>query len=333
MRLLITLLLVMCTTSTLARAQVGELNRLIEGGVEDAELLLTRYMEPLAAGFGAGLNSGWTHAARPHRLLGFHVRAQSGLTFVPQADRTFQVAQGELNHLRLLNPEIGESPTFSGGRRADRYRFAIEPDGQPTGQEFVMPAGTGFAFVPAPVVQAGLGIGTGTAVMLRGFPSVAMGRFGTIGSFGVGVQHGLNQWIPGGRLFPLHLSVLLGYNALNMSASFEQMTHADQELSWRTDAWTINLVAGRSLILFNAYGGVGYERSSSRLQMLGTYTVAGPGGTSVTVTDPIDLSLSGSNDVKAFVGLRFNLALLGVRAEYTLAEYPTFNAGVSLSLR
>lgn len=333
MRRLAAVFVVVFAVSTSASGQINDLNRILAGGLEDSELLLTRYMEPFAAGYGAGLNSGWTNSARPHGILGFHVRVGTGVSVVPPGDRRFQVLQSELSRLRLINPEIGESPTAAGGRRDARYRFAVEPDGTPIGREFTMPPGTGFAYVPAPMIQVGIGLIGGTSLMLRGFPTVNLGRFGTVGSFGVGVQHGLNQWIPAGSFLPLNISVLAGYTTMSMSSEFEDAMNDDQELAWRTNAWTINLIAGRSLLLFDAYGGIGYERSSSNLQLLGTYTVAGPGGTSVTVRDPIDISISGANNVKAFIGVGLNLALLRLRAEYTIADYPTFNAGLSLSLR
>jgi hypothetical protein len=333
MRKLVAVFALFFVSTSTSHAQVNDLNRILVGGIEDSELLLTRYMEPFARGFGAGVNSGWTNSARPHSILGFHVRVGTGIATVPSGDRGFEITQTELNQLRLLNPELGASPTVAGGRRDARYRFAVEANGEPTGQEFTMPPGTGFAFVPAPMIQAGIGLVRGTSVMVRGFPTVGLGRFGTVGSFGVGVQHGLNQWIPGGSLLPINVSVLAGFTTMSMTSGFEDATNDDQELAWRTNAWTINLLAGRSLLLFDAYGGLGYERSSSDLQLLGTYTVAGPSGSSVTVRDPIDISLSGSNNVKAFVGVGLNLALLRLRAEYTIAEYPTFNAGLSLSLR
>jgi hypothetical protein len=332
MRRLALMLFLVVGTSAQAHAQIDDLNVVLRGGIEDAELLLTRYIEPFAAGFGAGLNSGWTHNARPHNVLGFHVRASVGLSMVPTSDRSFEVSQNELNQLRLLNPGINSSPTVAGSSRDDTYRFAVEANGQPTGQEFAMPEGTGFPFVPVPFLQAGIGLVNGTSLMLRGFPSIGLGSYGTIGSFGVGVQHGLNQWIPGGSLLPLQFSVQAGYTTLNMSAEFDDADYADQELSWRTNAWTVNVIAGRSFIFFNAYGGLGYETSSSRLQLNGTYEVGGPNA-NATVRDPIDITLDGANAMKAFVGVRFNLALIGVRAEYTLAEYPTFNAGLSLSMR
>ncbi len=330
MRRIILLTLLLLAFALPANAQLDEINRIIAGSVDDAELLLTRYMKPLGAGFGAAVGSGWTHSARSHSTLGFHVSLHAGVAMVPSSDRGFSIASGELQALELLNPEIGQTPTAAGSRGDETYRFRVGNGQQST--TFTMPGGAGLSLVPVPVLQAGIGLGGATSIMARAIPTLELGSYGSVHSWGVAVQHGLNQWIPGGALLPLHFSVQAGYSSLGLSAVLDAPQLADQELSWRTHTYSAALLAGRSLAIISLYGGVGIERSSSSLEMLGTYEVQTPGG-STTIENPIDISIAGENLLRSFVGVRFNLAVIGVRGEYTLAEYPSFNVGLTLSLR
>lgn len=317
-------------TAIPASAQLDEINRIIAGGVDDAELLLTRYMKPLSAGFGAALGTGWTHSARPHSLLGFHVSVQAGAAMVPSGDQSFSVTQAELQTMELLNPGIGSTPTAAGSGSAEVYHFRAGGGFGTT--TFTMPQGAGLSIVPVPVLQAGVGIGGGTSVMLRAVPSISLGSYGSVNSWGLAAQHGLNQWIPGGALLPLHFSVQLGYSSLGLSTEFATSGSSDQELNWNTHTYSAALLAGRSLAVLSVYGGVGIERSTSSLKMEGTYQVSTPGGLQ-SIENPIDTSVPGENLLRSFIGVRVNLAVIGIRGEYTLAEYPSFNAGVSISLR
>lgn len=313
-----------------ARAQITDINRILAGSVDDAELLLTRYMKPLGAGYGAAMGTGWTHSARSHALLGFHVSVHVGATMVPSGDQSFSITSGELQALELLNPEIGASPTAAGGRNDSAYRFRVGQGDQSA--DFTMPGGAGLSVVPAPVIQAGIGLINNTSLVVRLLPSFELGSYGTIGSWGVGIQHGLNQWIPGGSLLPVHFSVQAGYSVLNLASDLEEVRFSDQELSWRTHSYSAALLAGRSLAILSVYGGVGLEHAESRLQMRGTFEFETPQGTT-TVENPIDVTFAGENLLRTFIGARLNLALIGVRAEYTLASYPSLNVGLSLSLR
>ena len=313
-----------------AFAQLEDLDQILRGGLADAEVLAERYLDPLGAGFGAALNNGWTTSASPHGILGFHVRVGVSAAFVPGSGKSFTLTDGDLVNLRIANPQIGASPTASGSDDAPTYILETAPFGGEPIARFSMPQGVGLGLTPAPVIQAGIGLINETSVMIRGFPAINIADYGSIGSWGIGVHHGLNQWIPGGWLLPVDFSVQAGYSRVSMNVDLDG--GEDQAIEWTTNAFSANILAGRSLIFATVYGGLGFETSSSSADFRGTYSVQTDAGT-VQYTDPISVSVSGANNVRALVGVRFNILMFGINAEYVMASYPTANIGIGLSLR
>ncbi len=65
-----------------------------EGLLESLEALLDenaeRYLQPFADGFGANLNSGYYHKAKPHKLLGFDIGAKAMLAAIPDESMYYE---------------------------------------------------------------------------------------------------------------------------------------------------------------------------------------------------------------------------------------------------
>ncbi len=57
------------------------------------------YVNPLVTAFGSGMNSGWFHSARPHKLLGFDIGARAMVVTFPDDQKifNFDVSALELN--------------------------------------------------------------------------------------------------------------------------------------------------------------------------------------------------------------------------------------------
>lgn len=334
MRAILLLLVLSFCVTTSARAQLDEVNSILVGGVDDATLILDRYLEPLGVGFGQALNTGWVGSARPHGVLGFHVGVGLGVARVPESDRAFSVNDSELQQLRVANPGIGSSPTFSGASSAATYRFETRQENPATGEPFTsfeLPPGSGSSLILVPQFQASVGLIGGNSVALRFAPPVNLGDYGSVGIWGLGVQHGLNQWIPGGQFLPVNFSIHAGYTSLNMSTSFNDGA-PDQELSWSSNGMVVDVLAGASFLMVGVYGGVGIETSSSRLALDGTYSIR-TGPQTQEIVDPIDRSLGRTSGARALLGARLRLLLFTVNAEYTLARYPSLNVGVGLGIR
>jgi hypothetical protein len=310
-----------------AAAQVEDMEDLLRGGVDDARTLIDAYLAPGATGFGTGLNTGWTGAAKPHGVLGFHLRVGATLSRVPSGDRTFALAPGDLETLLIDNSEIGSSPTIAGGDDAPTYQFRL-----PSGNTIIMPAGTGFSFAPTPVVEAGVGIIRDTEIMLRLVPPADIGDdYGEVNLFGIGVKHGLNQWLPGGALLPVDLSAMVHHTRFGLNADLAE--DGSQALEWNTDAWAVTGLIGKSLPVLSVYAGAGVETAATDIALKGSYEIENEQGVSAVVEDPLTVEFDRNTSLRALGGVRIRMGFFAIYLEGTLANYSSVTAGAGLSFR
>ena len=320
------LTLLLATTQP-AAAQVDDVGDLVRGGTTDAQTLVTAYLGPGVTGFGRGLNTGWTGAAKPHGVLGFHLRVGATLSRVPNGDRSFTLTGADLETFTLENSELGRSPTIAGDDDATTYRLQL-----PSGDVIEMPEGTGFSFTPAPVIEAGVGVIRDTEVMLRLVPPVDFGDdYGEVGLFGFGVKHGLNQWLPGGALLPVDLSAMVNYTRFNLDANLDD--NSNQTLEWDTNAWAITGLVGKSLPILSVYAGVGVESGATEIALKGTYDIENDQGVDTSVEDPLTVDFGSNTSLRALGGARIRLGFFAIYLEGTLANYSSVTAGVGLSFR
>lgn len=345
-------------------AQVGDVGSILQAGQEDANALARAYLEPFGSGFGASLNTGWTNTASPHKKFGFDVTLSAGLTVVPSEIKAFDVTNLKLD---VLEPERSDpnrstiTPTINGEAETGTLLAAYENinGSEEKILEFNMPEGSGFGYVPAPMIKAGVGLIKDTEIMFRYMPEYEVGDFGSFNLFGVGAKHGLNQWLPGGKALPVNLSVMFGYTNMEVSAPLD-LTAQDviedqsrtentyspsewdgQEISLNTDAWTINALVGKKLPILSVYAGVGYEASSFNIKTAGSYpTVKVKDNptpneplTVEAVDEPINVSIDGDNGFRALAGFRVRVAVFHLSASYTLANYSSYNVGFGISFR
>lgn len=309
-------------------AQIDEVDDLLNGGIEDAGTLIDAYLAPGVTGFGTGLNTGWAGAAKPHGVLGFHLRIGATLSRVPSDDRAFSLAAGDLETLTIENPDIDSSPTIAGDDSGPTYQFQT-----PSGSIIDMPEGTGFAFAPTPVVEAGVGIIRDTEIMLRLVPPADIGDdYGRVSLYGVGVKHGLNQWLPGGALLPVDLSALVHYTRFDLDADLDD-NGGDQSLEWGTGAWAVTALVGKSLPVLSVFAGLGVETSATDIALKGTYEIENEQGIPASVEDPLTVEFDRNTSLRALGGARIRLGFFAFYLEGTLANYSSVTAGVGLSFR
>lgn len=348
-----------------ATAQFDDAGEILRSGTNDANLLLQEYLKPFADGFGADLNSGWVNSARPYSTLGFDLRISAGIAIVPTGDRSFNVDELNFENLERVGGPSEAQTAF--GEDVQGPEMGIFGTNPVTGlrQEitrFTMPEGTGYPFVPAPMIQGTVGIIKDTDISLRFMPTVTVKDINT-SLFGFGVKHGLNQWLPGGSVMPVDLSVQLGYTSLTSDFGFDVNPEEGQDIynpyagnptlwdgqaiEMEASGFTGNLLVGKNLPIISVYGGLGFQTSSMTLKSPGSYPITvfnenyDPlDGTEETrekvieqLDEPIDLSFDGSNSIHAMAGFRLRLSLLTISGSYTLSNYPVANIGVGLSFR
>mgnify|MGYP006279188763 CR=1 FL=1 len=307
-------------------AQVDDIDELVRGGPNDARLLIDSYLAPGITGFESGLNTGWGGSVEPHQQFGFYLHAVVSLTRIPEDDQAFSIDPTELERFTLESPIPERSPTVGGSENAPRYRLR-----SPSGEVVTMPEGAGFSYVPIPLVEAGVGVGRRTDIMIRVVPPTTIEDYGELILYGIGAKHGLNQWIPGGRGLPVELSALFQYTRFNLDAILDD--DDNQDLDWDTNTWTLNLVAGKRTSVFSFYGGLGLETSSSTVSLLGPYEVEDETGDSEIVEDPVDVDFGHDATLRGFAGIGLRLSPATLFVEGTIANYSSLTIGVGVNIR
>ncbi|HLR76708.1 MAG TPA: DUF6588 family protein [Balneolaceae bacterium] len=330
-----------------ALAQISDIGKLIRAGKEDAETMAKAYLSPLSTGVGAGLNDGWTTSASAHKTLGFSIQIKGSLAFIPELDQSFDLSKLTLNKVHAADPSETVSPTIGGADKVGP-EIIVEDDGREVAR-FNLPQGIGFHFVPAPMLQASVGLIKKTDVILRYVPKVKMGDFGNFQMKGIGLQHELTQWLPAEAVFPVDISVMAAYSRTDLSAQLNikpkegaapdpsySGSYDNQQAAISFDTFTAKLIVGKDLPFISIYGAAGYQTSTMEAALTGDYpvpaTVNGKTQTT-TLSDPFGYKQTGNNKLSLTGGLKFKLAFFNIYGSYTLAKYPTANAGIGFSFR
>ncbi|MEQ9265149.1 MAG: hypothetical protein RLN81_08015 [Balneolaceae bacterium] len=305
-----------------AFAQLDEIKAFLESGSNNATALTKAYLSPLPTGLSTTLNSGWTTKAAPTKKLGFSLQVRTAVAAVPSSGQSFDASQ-----IGLVNANVtaGTSNTIAGSKGSGQ---TISDPGN--NYSFNVPGGTGFSYVPTAMIQGNVGLIKGTDVTVRYIPETGLGDYGDIALFGAGIKHGLNQWIPGGKLLPVDISLMAAFTSIDVSADLEFNAGAtDQKVETTTDSFVFNALVGKTLPFISAYAGVGFQTGSFELNMVGDYDLGG----GQILSDPVSYTQDSDAGIHALAGLQFKVAILRIYAEATVAEYTTVNAGIGIGFR
>ena len=322
-----------------AHAQFDNIGDFLRSGSRDAEILTKAYLKPFGKGIGGSLNTGWFNSASTHNTLGFDIQVRGALALIPDDDQTFNF--NELNtsdNIELAKGQSPISPTIGGDNTQGPSVTIKDDDGNPVG-EFNLPEGTGFQYVPAPMIQASVGTIKNTDVMVRLVPEVSLDDYGSFNMLGFGLKHSITQWIPGGKFLPVNIALMAGYNRVNLDANLDvqpqepgnSKTYDNQQVKTSIKTFTFKILASKDLPFLSVYAGAGYETSTFNLDVLGTYPTAR--GSQEAITDPFSYNQDGANNFSLTGGLKFKLFFFHIFGDYTLAKYPVANAGIGFSFR
>lgn len=348
--------------NTSVYAQFDQIGSFMAGSAEDAEKLFGAYITPYANGIGAGLSAGWYNTAKVHKLGGFDVTFSLNAAIIPSADKSFDLTTLGLGEGSSLVSRVefseNESPTAAGSKSAGpqvTYYTELPVVGETELASFNLPKGSGFGYTPTPMVQIGLGLVKETEVVVRYSPELSLGDGGKVGLWGVGVKHGIKQWIPALKRLPIfEMSVQGGYTKLysNNSISFtpefydgyatDYTVFSDfydgQEMNIDVSNITANLLLSVNLPVLCVYGGAGYSSSSANLSLTGNYPFPVVQGGQLIIDessaqeDPIDIDINKS-DFRLNAGFRIKMAVVTLHFDYTYADYSIASAGLGISLR
>ncbi|MGE0076536.1 MAG: DUF6588 family protein [Bacteroidales bacterium] len=293
--------------------------QVLSGNLDDAKVLAKAYLEPFGKSFGTSLNNGWYNSAKPHKLFGFDLTFTAAITVPPSGDRTFDVSKLNLNYWTVQNGSDPNSPTVTGEKKSGTVLTHTA-----TGDNLTLPQGANLKFLPAPIVQVGLGLPFHTEVMGRFFPKVDINGVGNFSLWGVGIKNEFKEFIPGFKRLPIDVSILLGYTKFESSFDISD----GQKLEFNATGFTSKLLISKSIPVLTVYAGVGYNKSTTDVALKGTYNIDNVG----TIENPLDLSFTNSG-VNANIGLRIKLALIAFHFDYALGKYAVYNAGVGINFR
>lgn len=347
-----------------SQAQFKDAGEIMRAGVGDANLLLENYLKPFGAGFGATMNTGWVNSARPYRPLGIDLKVSAAVAIVPENDQFFDLAQLNLSQSEVAGGSSTLTPTaFGEDIPGPRIRSKETIFGERL-FEFQMPEGTGYPYVPAPMLQLTVGLIQDTDVSIRYLPPLDVEDRMEVHLWGIGAKHGLNQWLREDKKLPFDLSVQFGYSSLTAFTKYDvqpivdSQTHVPegyepgatrwegQGVELESTTFTSNLLIGKNFPVLSIFGGAGYQNSTMKLTTPGSYPViemntdeqgnlsnfSQPKRVS-SIQNPLDLDLSGGSGLRVLAGLRIRLGIFAVSATYVYARYPVANIGAGISFR
>ena len=297
---------------------------ILANDIAQAEKLLEAYFTPMAKSFGSALNNGWYNTAKPHSLGGFDLTFTLNTVIIPNSAKNFKI---ENEFENVFTSDETEASTIFGSSEATQMIYTATPDDgfvYGTNTDFNMPGGLKTPAIPLPMIQAGIGLIKNTAIDIRYMPMLNVGDNINVNLFGVGLKHDLLQWIPViGDAIPMSLSLQAGYTSLNT-----ELDIYDQLVSLSTNSTTINLIASRKLLMVTGYVGLGYNSTTTTFTADADFDLGG-----IKFDEKVEVDFQSNKNLRTNIGLRLNMAVVTLQADYTFSEYPTATLGLGVSLR
>ena len=281
------------------------------------------YLEPLASGLGAGLNSGIYHSADLHSVLGFDIGVKVGLAMIPSGNKTFDfvmpatIGSGPGLMTRGVDyvSDVPNAPTFAGGKTGIVVKKLTNPGAGTV--ILTTPAGFDYSRIGLFAPQAAIGLPFGIEVIGRLLPSVNLGDAGKLNMYGIGARYDIDQYIP---FCPIDIAVHFMMQKVTVDDK-----NSNKIMSLSGTAFGAEV--SKSLVFFTLYTGLQFESSSLDVD---NYTYMDPSGIQAQVNG---FSTKGADKTRFLVGFRMLLALINIHADYSISKYPVLTAGVGISFR
>ena len=290
------------------------------------------YVGPLARGLGHALTAGFVSSADPHGMLGFSIGVRvAGARFLDE-DETFPVmlpSSVTYGNRTYTNPYTasanGISPTVAGAGAgvvlspSGQFRSDLILAGQNPDTFYVtFPEGLELPLAPFAAIDATLGIGFGTQLMARVFPTIDVVGVGEMSAFGFGIMHNLTRYLPIPTPF-WDVSVVVGTQKLELGSYLTASGN------------TLGLVASAGLGPLSAYAHASTYQATVDLD----YTVENAGGNPGLPDDGLRIRFESEVErtQRLAVGAQLDLILLKASAEYGMGDYGTLSARVAFGFR
>ncbi len=320
------------------------------GGASNVQQLVSGYLTPIAQDFGSLSSGGWYTTAATHSRFGFDLNVTMNAISASSDAKSFNPGSLNLQGIQYNGSTSGsgQSPTVYGSQTTfPLFNYTGTPGPLSNSPlPFVGPAGGNVsADVPVgslvvPTIQGGIGLFGNTDVRFRYTPAVTIS--GTqLNNWGLGFMHDIKQHIPGIKMAPFSLSLLLAYTQLTAKTNLSgYYAGTGQEGVGDTKAYTFQVLVSKKIAIVTFYGGIGYNKSTTSYAINGTYNVnfavitpsvpatpltpfipevTAPLIAPVTLTAPFKQEFN-SNGVRFTGGIRFNLGPIILNGDYTFVN-------------
>ncbi|MFQ6615360.1 MAG: DUF6588 family protein [Fidelibacterota bacterium] len=293
-----------------------------------------KYIQPFITSFGMNMNSGLTHTAKVHGILGFDISIKAMVDVIPDEAKTFDfdVSGLEWSYMDVTIPGSvlftdTELPTVFGTEgtlTADRDNVAnylndalgTNLTGEDIPSEIdnvgISLAGLDMTTVPMFRPQLGLGLPLKTELLLSYIP-IPLGDLGDASFRAFGLKHKLDQYFPLPTPF-LNLSLQAVYQSLDLDII--KSTHTN-----------LNIQASADMPFITAYALVGLDKSN----LEASYTIESPG--SPLDGQEVGFELEGENGLRTTFGVTLKMLLFYLNADYTLGEHNVLSLGAGITFR
>jgi len=324
------------------------------------------YMNPLATAFGSGMNSGWFHSAKPHKMLGFDFGVRAMAVTFPDEQKMFDFDISQLEDYDFSTSLAGytislsaadlypntEVPTILGSNdgvdiRADKDQLVqlitnqLVDQGAPelviNNASSAIDAAADDALLAVPSLMIA---GTGLDVLPLVVPQAAVGLslpmlpikaeivIRGLPEVELSEELGSFQFFGGGVKLALDPFIPIPMFPVNIAVGAYT-----QKMSLGTvfeaNNTLLTLMAGKdiSLLLFGVGVYGAVGMETSNIKI--KYDLAMADG-SVT---PIEFDMKGDNKFRTTIGGRIRLAVINISADYTMGADNVLTAGVGISIR
>lgn len=306
---------------------------------DDASVYIEHYMNPAFNGLMYALNSGWYSQSKTHKKLGFDLSFSSSLAFVPESEQSFQFNPNEYQHLSVSGS--GTLPTVTGENTEDILTYhtsvadvninALDGFGKNWMESFFIPIA-----IPAPMVQASMGLPFHTDVIVRFFPKTS-NKDVSFNMFGGGFKHDLTHYFTKEES-TFNMSAIVAANRISVTYTPQNtnISGSGQKTNMHLNTFMAQAVAGVHFKLINFYGAVGYVSGNTAIDVRGNYEFDIDNNGSISsdevITDPFQLRFAQSG-VKSTLGARVNLGPVKIFGDYSFQKFNTLTAGLAISFR
>ncbi len=289
------------------------------------------YLDPLTRGLGFAMNGGSFDSARPLGRFGFDLGVRvMAAAFSDEAESFLAVLPSSVDYggRTYTNPYVpsgsdGTTPTVIGAgtgvllQPSGQYRSDLVLAGEnPDDYNIRFPDGQlDLSAIPFALAHVSLGFGVGTEIGFRFIPEIEIhSEVGSLSSGGFTAKHELTHWFPS----PVDVSVV-----------------------WSTQSVTVGDYLEGSATQYGVIAGAGfgplsvYATGSMRESELDvSYTFENPDGNPALPPDGERLAFATRVDSGLVfgAGLKLQLLLLNLSAQYTADDFQTLSVKVGIGL-